>query len=306
MSFLQFPSMSKSNHSSTVRPLVELPSNLLEAFIPGYGTISRLLLETFGFDITLIGSISFFVFALIKSIEFLQAQIYTLVMRFGTCSIRMSSDVDSYFWMMDWLSDHSIGPYSYSLTALPMNRLGTWEILTGSEAQSAGRPLSITKGKLDQRYEPALGLYHYFWHRGRLFLWFRTRERQQLTTYDVDIPTSLIEGRLYCLSRSTEPLKALVEEASAQYRKKRATKTIIRRPAARQQRKEGGNPWKTVATRPSRPLETVVLSEKEKDHIISDIEEYLQPSTRRWYGERGIPYRRGYVCVFLFDLYLER
>lgn len=108
------------------------------------------------------------------------------------------------------------------------------------------------------------------------------------------MPTTLIEGRLYCLSRSAEPIKRLIAEASALYHKKSASKTTIRRPAPRQQRNDG-NPWRTVARRPSRPLETVVLESKEKTRLISDIADYLKPNSRKWYAERGIPYRRGYV-----------
>ena len=287
------------NYTPAAQPFVQLPANLLDAFIPGYGTISRLLMETFSFDITLIVSISFLIFVLIKFVDFLQAQVLLLVMRFGTCSVSLSSDIDSYFWMMDWLADHNIGRSSQSLIALPANRRRQLQILAGNFADIDSSDLSLPfrKVKTTQQYEPSLGSSQYFWHKGRRFLWYRQRERRQLTTSGMDMPTSLIEGRLYCISRSTAPLKALIEEASAHYHKKTAAKTAIHRPAPRQQRKDGGNPWRTVATRPSRPMDTVVLGEKEKVYIISDIDEYLHASTRRWYAERGIPYRRGYVSL---------
>jgi chaperone BCS1 len=47
--------------------------------------------------------------------------------------------------------------------------------------------------------------------------------------------------------------------------------------------------------RPPRPLSTVVLDEAQKQAFIEDIKEYLHPRTRRWYSNRGIPYRRGYL-----------
>lgn len=110
------------------------------------------------------------------------------------------------------------------------------------------------------------------------------------------MPTTLIEGRLYCLSRTSAPIKQLIAEASALYHKKSASRTTIRRPAPRQQRNDG-NPWRTVARRPSRPLETVVLEREEKTRLILDIADYLKPDSRKWYAERGIPYRRGYVSL---------
>jgi chaperone BCS1 len=39
----------------------------------------------------------------------------------------------------------------------------------------------------------------------------------------------------------------------------------------------------------------VVLDDVQKHAFIADIKEYLHPRTRRWYSNRGIPYRRGYM-----------
>lgn len=50
-----------------------------------------------------------------------------------------------------------------------------------------------------------------------------------------------------------------------------------------------------VATRPSRPMHTVVLDHVQKNRVLTDINEYLHPSTPKWYANRGIPYRRGYL-----------
>jgi chaperone BCS1 len=102
-------------------------------------------------------------------------------------------------------------------------------------------------------------------------------------------------GTLYCLGRSTAPLKALIAEASAFNHEKTAVKTVIRRPAPKNQRRDGMNPWKKAATRPSRSIKTVVLEETQKQAILGDVEEYLLPETCAWYAQRGIPYRRGYV-----------
>ena len=53
--------------------------------------------------------------------------------------------------------------------------------------------------------------------------------------------------------------------------------------------------WHTVARRPVRPMGTVVLNAKEKHEVLTDVNEYLHPSTPRWYASRGIPLRRGYL-----------
>lgn len=211
----------------------------------------------------------------------------------------MASDVDTYAWIMDFLADRGVGENAFSLRALPPNRrekMGDSEHIVGMDPHAAFLPSSsFRKMRKPQRYEPAIELTQYFWRNGHLFIFTRRRERRRMVDGNMDMATSLIEARLRCLSRTTAPIKALIEEASLSYHKKSYAKTAIRRPAPRQQRNEGGNPWKTVARRPSRPLNTVVIEKDKKAQIILDIQEYMQPSSRKYYAERGIPYRRGYV-----------
>jgi len=48
-------------------------------------------------------------------------------------------------------------------------------------------------------------------------------------------------------------------------------------------------------SRDTRPLSTVILSADTKKRLLDDMTDYLDPATRRWYSNRGIPYRRGYL-----------
>jgi mitochondrial chaperone BCS1 len=276
--------------------------NILDTFIPGYTLISRLVWETIGLDLSRIVPVLIFGFALIKSIDYIYNQSIRFLIRFATCSVSIDSDADAYFSLMDWLADHSIGKKSSDLIALPLRRPDAYQALAGGltlDPHSSLMPSPDSKrNKKSQQYEPVLESFQPFWHKGRLFVWFRRRERRQLSTGSYDMPTSLIQGKLFCFSRTTAPLKELIEEASSSYDRKRASKTRIRRPAHKQQRNENGNLWKTVALRPSRPLDTVVLDQEQKDNLVADIREYLRPATRRWYAQRGIPYRRGYVSLY--------
>jgi len=45
----------------------------------------------------------------------------------------------------------------------------------------------------------------------------------------------------------------------------------------------------------SRPMETVVLDKERKEALVADINDFLSPSSPRWYATRGVPYRRGYL-----------
>jgi chaperone BCS1 len=57
----------------------------------------------------------------------------------------------------------------------------------------------------------------------------------------------------------------------------------------------GRGNWMQVANRPVRPMTTVVLDATQKLQLLADVNEYLHPATARWYANRGIPLRRGYL-----------
>jgi hypothetical protein len=54
--------------------------------------------------------------------------------------------------------------------------------------------------------------------------------------------------------------------------------TVIHRSSS-----SGKGYWSTIATRPCRPMKTVVLDEESKMGLLVDINEYLHPATARWY-----------------------
>lgn len=53
--------------------------------------------------------------------------------------------------------------------------------------------------------------------------------------------------------------------------------------------------WDQGRHRPSREISTVILPPESKGRLLRDVKEYLNPVTARWYAQRGLPYRRGYL-----------
>ncbi|EMC94486.1 hypothetical protein BAUCODRAFT_56533, partial [Baudoinia panamericana UAMH 10762] len=53
--------------------------------------------------------------------------------------------------------------------------------------------------------------------------------------------------------------------------------------------------WDEGMARPSRKLSAVTLDAHIKDPLVKDIESYLDPRTKRFYVQNGIPYRKGYL-----------
>lgn len=60
------------------------------------------------------------------------------------------------------------------------------------------------------------------------------------------------------------------------------------------------NDWRCIATRPKRPIRSIILDEGVKDMLLEDARDFL--GSKKWYAERGIPFRRGYLLVSILLL----
>ncbi|KAI6452442.1 hypothetical protein MCOR15_008950 [Pyricularia oryzae] len=130
--------------------------------------------------------------------------------------------------------------------------------------------------------------------------------QQKLTTvgissFEVDQESEAViirEKETFIISTfglSPEPIKQFLAHARKYYHKDHGDKTLIMRPNSLPQRRFHDRAWKEVAKRPVRPISIVVLDREQKTAVLSDINEYLQPKTERWYSNRGILLRRGYL-----------
>jgi hypothetical protein len=63
---------------------------------------------------------------------------------------------------------------------------------------------------------------------------------------------------------------------------------------------DGSNRWRQIASRPKRPLKSIVLDAGVKELLLDDAHDFLD--SKAWYSDRGIPFRRGYllVCIIHF------
>jgi chaperone BCS1 len=94
-----------------------------------------------------------------------------------------------------------------------------------------------------------------------------------------------------CLGRSVEPIKRYLN-ACRDFAEKQREKYITVRASKQQYNRDS---WDVTILRPIRPLETVHFDETTKAELVADIQNYLDPNTRKFYTARGIPYRRGYL-----------
>jgi chaperone BCS1 len=301
MSFLFRDALSSQQDNTTSLSGSTIPTQLLETFIPGYGPIHNFILDTFGIDITIL--VTFFAAALgiVKLARYAYGIIYQLVIDNFTSTIQIDGYDDIWDHLMKWLAAQHHTSRSRYLAA-ETYRKSAWEqdeeyeVYASEKAKDGDTEFwnfSNQEAKAPPRFIPAFGTYS-FWHNGNYFFFNRSRSS------GMDMGSTFILDKedvsLICLGRSPEPIKRLLQEAKDFYLKDHNAKTIIRRPSPKELRRWGSRScWTQIAQRPSRPMDTVVLDAKRKVEVLADINEYLNPTTPRWYANRGIPYRRGYL-----------
>ncbi|KAG7289523.1 hypothetical protein NEMBOFW57_005894 [Staphylotrichum longicolle] len=294
-----------------------LPDGLLDTLSPLLGLQFNPLMRLFmllhsligshlGIDPTYILTSVGVIWAANKVWAQLYTTLYGLARQYFMASVEVSNSDDIYFQMMKWLAAQPEMVDSRSLTAETASK-GAWEeedesdlttARVGSDGSGVYLNFSNQEAKAAPRFTPAMGL-HSFWFRGRYF----KLQRKQESLFD---PTAGVQGTpqykdketlvLSCFGRSPEPIKQLLQHAKEQYYLDHQAKTIVRRPSGQAMRRYGHrHSWQQVANRPVRAMKTVVLDDEQKIRILSDMNEYLHPATPRWYANRGIPLRRGYL-----------
>ena len=128
------------------------------------------------------------------------------------------------------------------------------------------------------QYSPWNGSFS-FWYKNRL-LTFRSVQKEGRIFREEEISVS-------CIGRSPDVLKELFSECRVEYLKLVKNKTSVF-----EYRDRG---WKKTRAINKRPLDTVILDEQKKKALVEDIKDFLDPETRAWYSQRGIPYRKGYL-----------
>lgn len=292
------PSSHAAQNFTDPLSLTDLPPNILETLIPGYSLISRYVYATFGFDPSLIVSVGLVALALMKGSSYLFAMLERAFRRCFMSSIYIDEHDDLFQMVMAWLAESQQFGSRRSLRA---------KTQTGAKAEDgaddiAGDALNENgifdytrwSARLPPRFEPYYGQ-NYMFHNGTLFF-FKRSQRQGNQRVQVTFNGSAEDDllQLDCIGRSTDPIKELLRTIKVWSLNRQRNTTTIRHPTPKDRARFGGS-WTKTSSRPSRPMETVILDAEQKSMIIRDMNEYLHPASARWYAARGIPYRRGYL-----------
>ncbi|KAJ5081212.1 hypothetical protein N7456_013450 [Penicillium angulare] len=300
-----------NTNPSTTRPgLSSSDSAMLEVLVPGYTLISRFLVSYLHIDPTIYLQQLVLLALLGAAVRYISLYIVDLVKEYfvSTAEIRLDDEVFTYF--MYWMSRQPHMKRTNRFVAgvkangyqseeedededdvNPDKSEGEWDEPGSSESADDfdeywAKVVSRDKYK-PLRFTPSQGS-HVFWYKNRPLMLQRQKE-------DGNNRMVLINERLYlsCLGRDASILRDVLNEAQEAYVQRDGNRTIIYRG----HRYYSGSSWywNRCMARSPRPLSTVVLDVEQKQDFIDDIKEYLHPRTRRWYSNRGIPYRRGYL-----------
>lgn len=282
------------------------PTALLEAFIPGYGPIHKFLLYTFGFDVTILVSLGAVLWLVHRIGRSAWTVTKSLVVSNWTSEISVSSTDEIHTHLSRFLAflhqtqgSRRLQVETQTKSAWELDAEVTENLETTLDADGKIKWLNFSnqETKSQPRFTPAVGS-HNFWYKGT---YFQLKRREHTLFDDVGSggATTITDREtmtLSCFGRSTEPIKSLLSDAKSYYHRGHNVKTVIKRPAPKDMRRWGGRAsWIKITERPCRPMDTVVLDEDRKMEVLSDINEYLNPVTAKWYANRGIPYRRGYL-----------
>ncbi|CAJ0568169.1 unnamed protein product, partial [Mesorhabditis spiculigera] len=188
-----------------------------------------------------------------------------LLRRRYVVSLQLNNEDPAYSWLLDFINRHS------HRSARMLS--GHTSLQVGESGKAAVSIASL----------PGHGN-HYFAYNYRWIHCERTREEQ---TVQIDGRRTPFET-VTLTTLGTEPkfLLRMVEDAATEALAKMDTGLVVYKAIGAEWRRSG-------APRPKRKLESVVLQHGAEHRIVDDIEEYV--GSRKWYEERGIPYRRGYL-----------
>ena len=279
---------------------------LLETLIPGLSLVSNLLASYVNVDITSYFSAILLLAALTVSINYCKTFAWGIIGEHFISTAEIRLDDEMYNYLMFWVSKQTFARKTGRFVAGTKTNSEMVYVEDDSddddtidESIETGLNEDFEKHWTELmnsdrlkplRYTPSDGN-HNFRYKGHFLTFTRVKDDKQ-----ANFRTSNSE-RIYisCLGRNPQIIKDLLEEAQRLYVKRDGNKTVIYRGNGLAGSGTECVEWVRCLSRPPRPLSTVVLDEAQKQSFISDVKEYLHPLTRRWYSNRGIPYRRGYL-----------
>ncbi|KAH8588940.1 BCS1 N terminal-domain-containing protein [Bisporella sp. PMI_857] len=289
---------STTNFLDPTKPTFNPQLQILETLVPGFSLFSTALYRYTNIDLALYIP----AFLVLGLLVFVWGYVRDGVSNFAhthlmsTASIRV--DDEMYNMVMGWIANQTFAKKSRNFVAnTNVNSRKWWLFRDDEEDEDEDDDSSFTglisrlRGPKEKKvlFTPSFGT-HYFWYKGWPMIFSRTEDTRQISYGSISERENI---SISSFGRDPTLLKELLQDCRQAFSKADKNKTIIYRGALKPGSSEPT--WTRCVSRVSRPFSTVVLDEEVKSTLLNDMSEYLDPSSRRWYSNRGVPYRRGYL-----------
>lgn len=187
-------------------------------------------------------------------------------------TIALEGYTDSHSWMMVWLSKQPAWTRAKELSI-------------SNDSFGVGARAELVEGEADDnsqhriKFLPAFDCSASLWYRGH-YIRISRSELPDGPFYTKEILTMKI------LARDHKIVNQLLLDAKVAWKTAKEEFVSIYSSNTK-------NEWRLITSRPKRPLSSIVLDVGVKEKILDDAKDFLD--NKRWYAERGIPFRRGYL-----------
>ncbi|KAH7027878.1 BCS1 N terminal-domain-containing protein [Microdochium trichocladiopsis] len=268
---------------------------LLDFFFPGFSVFAAAVQKYLKIDLNLYIPLVLMAGALMAAWNYISQFLWDSLESHFMSVVDIRTDDEIYNILMAWVSNQRFAQKSRRFVVNTNLNSRSWFLFRWDEEEEeeeyehGGQTSDLKKKKKALNYTPSFGS-HVFFYKRNLLIFRRTSNRE---TGGYMMVSEKEEISISCFGRNPAILKELLLEAREQYMERDEKKTLIYRGTTRAGSTEPT--WQRCMARASRPFSTVILNEKTKQDLIDDVTDYLNPATQRWYANRGIPYRRGYL-----------
>lgn len=281
------------NQSATAAAAGLQPSIFLDMLIPGFSVFSAAMQRYLHVDLNVYIPTLVALAALVLGWQYLSDWVWSKMDThlMSRCSLR--TDDEAYNYVMAWVAKQNFSRRSRRFIVNTNTNSRSWFTWNWGDDKDENEDYSESAAGLTRKplsYTPDYGS-HYFFYKRTLICFQRSQGRES----HYYLPSEKEELYISCFGRNPAILKDLLNEAREIYLQRDESKTAIYRGSLPRGSTSSEPTWSRCMARTSRPFSTVILNDKVKQDLIDDVTDYLEPATRRWYSNRGIPYRRGYL-----------
>lgn len=185
-------------------------------------------------------------------------------------SVEVDGSDPAFDWLNVWMSQH---PSLKNVRSVEVNTVGGTEYEPLLEKHVSNAYVI--------RFTPSPGTYTLAFRGKRVWL----TKFKDISVTSIQKRSSSERITIRMVGRSLEPIKELLEEGRKLALSKEETRIQIKAVT------DWG--WNTLALQAPRSLDSVILDRDVKDNLLEDITRFIE--NPKWYWEKGIPYRRGYL-----------